>query len=120
MEQNDVHLTREHLVEMQKGNFAIYWVVKGPKGAVSFHLLIYWGPEFWQVTPVDFCTHRHLPKDSNHKPYGLCEFLNWGICYGEVDSQGADEFWSRMVDFPETEADNDTVWEELERRYNEM
>jgi len=115
-------LKREFLVETQSGDLAIYWVLKGPRGAVSFHLLVYQNPKhgFYKVTPVDICTHSLKPQYPEHSPYGLCEFLNNGICYGDVDTLTADALWSNIQTAPRTVDTNEVIWNELERKYEEL
>jgi len=115
-------LEREYLVESHSGDLAVYWVLTGSKGSVTFHLLVYRAPRsgFYREIPIDICTHSLRPQHPDDKPDGMCEFLNWGVCYGETDGLGADAVWENVQTAPREVDTNALVWRELERRYNKL
>lgn len=114
--------TRSHLTEVRSGNISIYWVLKGPKGAITFNLLIHKShiPEHFRETAIDICTHSINPQFPEHNPYGLCEFLDGGVCYGDADSLSAHAIWENVQEAPGTLDSEEIIWKELERRYAEL
>lgn len=115
-------LTKTHLVEMHSGDIAIYWVLRGRKGVVTYHLLIHKShiPEHYRETPIDICTHGINPQHPDHEPYGFCEFLDYKICYGEDDHLSAEALWANIQSAPRALGTEELIWKELERRYAEM
>lgn len=114
--------TRTHLIEMRSGNLAIYWVLKGAKGVVAYHLLIHKShiPEHYRETPIDICTHSLNPQYPGHVSYGLCEFLDNGVCYGVDDHLSAEALWANIQNAPRTMNTVEIIWKELERKYAEL
>jgi len=111
----------------------IVFLLKGELGAVDFNLYTDWNlPEvqremrrsfqesankFDKIEPMGAYLNYHSPKpifDGQEKMASKCEILN-GDCYFDGSALQASEM---IPDF--LVGGSDYVWEELERRYNDM
>ena len=104
--------TFERIVEMPRGSFWIWFVLKGPKGAVQFVMDSGW----WnQSKPrgTDIGYHSPTPRyDGQTAMQQHCEHTG-GICYYDGSSLRADEEW--MPQF--LKGGTAWLWPRLEAEY---
>ena len=110
------------------GAVTIWFVLKGPKGAITFGIETDWylprvrkelGVRNYfddQLQPrgYDIGYHSLRPTYKGQLPFGKCKWLNDRTCYYDGSSLRADE-WVRSILLPRG---SDGVWEALQEEYD--
>lgn len=103
-----------------RGSVQMFFVLTGPKGAVSLEILTGWGidatpPNLWgRAGSACVALHSRTPRWEDHEKRMDCMHLPEG-CYYDVGFSMADEPWRLL-----REQGEDAMWEWLVECHHEM